>query len=377
MKEFQVIFPMLKTKKARRNFLIGTVVIILLSIILTTYLAKTHGKEFHLQHFFPAILTLLVFNYIVCFFHVCYFFLFGQFIGFFSRISVYDEGITYKMGFITFKFKFQNINRITVIDEQTASEGFKLEWNLSGLKGICIEADPQVVSRMKIATPQDAKGIEIFIKDFDGFIDELKANMPNEVRKRILIEKPDQQSTEPELDEQGQVKKIYPLHKKMVIGYVIGYLIYSIMKIFFFQTFYVASGSMAPTLLEGDRVLVNKYVYLSSAPQRGDIVVYSPPRNSGKKFIHRIVALPNEKVQFKNGIILVNDAELKGSPYENKGGYVQESQVMQVPAGGYFVLGDNRTSGQDSRYLGVISKDSIIGKAAIIYYPFNRTGPIK
>ncbi len=353
MKEFQVIFPMLKTKKARRNFLIGTVVIILLSIILTTYLAKTHGKELHLQHFFPAILTLLVFNYIICFFHVCYFFLFGKFIGFFSRISVYDEGITYKMGFITFKFKFQNINRITMIDEQTASEGFKLEWNLSGLKGICIEADPQVISRMKIATPQDAKGIEIFIRDFDGFMDELKANMPNEIRKRILVEQPGGQITEPELEEQDQVKRVHPLYKKMIIGYIIGSLIYSIFKIFFFQTFYIASGSMAPTLLEGDRVLVNKYVYLFKAPQKGDIVVYDSSRNSEKKFIHRIIALPNEKIGVDDG----------GRP-------------IQVPANSYFLSGGNASS-IDSRYFGFVSKDNIIGKVIIIYYPFHRMGSIK
>ena len=148
------------------------------------------------------------------------------------------------------------------------------------------------------------------------------------------------------------------------------------------QAFKIPSKTMEPTLLQGDMILVNKVIYKKSEPKRGDLIVFIYPENTKKIFVKRLVGLPGETIEIKNGSILINGIVLSeplfaNKYYYNKGDYAKEGQTVKIPGDGYFVLGDNTASGLDSRYWGFVPKKYIVGKAYKIYYPFNRSGPIK
>ncbi len=148
------------------------------------------------------------------------------------------------------------------------------------------------------------------------------------------------------------------------------------------QAFNIPTETMTPTLLKGDLILADKAIYKKEAPKRGDVIVFIYPENTKKMFVKRLVGLPNETLEIKNGSIYINGEPLKTVPFENRyyynrGEYGKEGQVIQIPNDSYFVLGDNSASSQDSRYFGFVPKLYLIGKAYKIYYPFGRSGPIK
>lgn len=142
---------------------------------------------------------------------------------------------------------------------------------------------------------------------------------------------------------------------------------------------YIPSGSMLPTLQVNDRLIVDKLGYHFKDPQRGDIVVFSPTeklqeQNFHDAFIKRVIGLPGEKIEVKNGRVYVNDQPLK----EN---YIADAPQYQygpvtVPQGSYLVLGDNRNNSYDSHYWGFVPRDKIIGRAVVRFWPINRVGEI-
>lgn len=149
------------------------------------------------------------------------------------------------------------------------------------------------------------------------------------------------------------------------------------------QAFKIASETMNPTLIKGDRVLVDKAIYKKSEPERGDLVVFKYPEDSQRSFIKRVVGLPNETIEIKNGRILINGVAIKEPAvltkiyYYNKGDYGKAGQVTKISNDSYYVLGDNSNISQDSRYWGLVPKEYLEGKAYKIYFPFNRSGAIK
>ena len=121
--------------------------------------------------------------------------------------------------------------------------------------------------------------------------------------------------------------------------------------------------------MTGDRIIINRLAYINETPQRGDIISFSFPDNESETFLKRIIALPNEKIEGKDGIIYINDEALTNDytpivSYDDFGPYT-------VPENCYFVMGDNRTNSYDSRYWEhkFVTKDKIVGKAIIKYYP--------
>ena len=167
-----------------------------------------------------------------------------------------------------------------------------------------------------------------------------------------------------------------------------------IVRPFIVQAYKIPSGSMRMTLLEGDIILVNKFIYGARAPftnfylpgvrspQRGDVIVFIYPENPKKDFIKRLVALPTEIVEIKNGTIYVNDkpvvdALFSQRYYYNRGNYGKEGQKITVPKDSYYVLGDNSASSADSRYWGFVPRKNILGKAMVIYWPLNRIRSIR
>lgn len=172
------------------------------------------------------------------------------------------------------------------------------------------------------------------------------------------------------------------------------FLAFCVIRPFIVQAFKIPTGSMRPTLLEGDKILVNKFIYGAKVPftnlrlpgfrkpQRADVVVFIYPEDKRRDFIKRLVAFEDETVQIINGTIYVNDKPLDNPLfsqryYYNRGLYGEEGKKVVVPKGTYFVLGDNSASSRDSRYWGFVPKGNILGQAFIIYWPLNRIRIIK
>ena len=145
-----------------------------------------------------------------------------------------------------------------------------------------------------------------------------------------------------------------------------------------------SSEAMAPTLVKGDRVLVDKAIYRRSEPQRGDIIVFKYPDDPKRPFIKRLAGLPGETVEIRDGRLVINGAELEASagrwatlPYSNQGQYAQKGQAVSVPTDSYFVLGDNSAASHDSRFWGFVPKQNLIGKAYKIFWPPDRSGELE
>lgn len=133
--------------------------------------------------------------------------------------------------------------------------------------------------------------------------------------------------------------------------------------------------SMEPSLHNGQRLIVNKLVYYFHPPQRGDIVILRRPDRPDFTVVKRVIALPGERVEIKrDGRVYLNgSAEPLAEPYV--GEKDRESYSLErVPAGHYFVLGDNRAASLDSRYFGPVPRKNIVGKAWISIWPLSEWG---
>jgi signal peptidase I len=167
-------------------------------------------------------------------------------------------------------------------------------------------------------------------------------------------------------------------------------LIAVVVRTFIFQTFWIPSPSMATTLVENDRVLVNKLSYTVGDIERGDVVVFERPGNMAtseiKDLIKRVVALPGERVSIIDGTVRINGRPLS-EPYTD--GQATEAKVgcgngrtagidseagLEIPAGHVLVMGDNRTNSDDGRCFGPIATDLIVGRAFVIMWPPSKIG---
>ncbi len=182
--------------------------------------------------------------------------------------------------------------------------------------------------------------------------------------------------------------------QEWVESIIIAFVLAMVIRTFVVQAFKIPTGSMRPTLLEGDIILVNKFIYgvrvpftnfvlpKLRQPARGDVVVFVYPEDPKKDFIKRMVATPGETVEIRNGTIYINDKPLTDPEfsqryYYNRGDFAREGFKITVPKDSYFVLGDNSLSSQDSRYWGFVPKANLLGKALIIYWPPQRIRLIK
>ena len=165
-------------------------------------------------------------------------------------------------------------------------------------------------------------------------------------------------------------------------------------RTFIIQAFKIPTGSMRPTLIEGDRILVNKFLYGAKIPftqirlpkvrdpQRLDVIVFVYPEDKRRDFIKRLIAFGGETVEVRGGSLYINgqiidDPIARQIHYYNRGEFAEEGQGIEVPAGSFFVLGDNSASSRDSRYWGFVPEELLIGKAEVIYWPLNRIRLLK
>lgn len=185
-----------------------------------------------------------------------------------------------------------------------------------------------------------------------------------------------------------------PVWRDWMESIIVAFFLAMVIRAFVVQAFKIPTGSMRMTLIEGDLILVNKFIYGAKvpflkfwlpavrSPQRGDVVVFVYPEDRKKDFIKRLVGLPGETVEIKGGSIYIN-----GNPatepifnqiyYYNRGDFSAEGQKITVPQNSYFVLGDNSISSKDSRFWGFVPKENLLGQALIIYWPLNRIRQIK
>jgi len=141
------------------------------------------------------------------------------------------------------------------------------------------------------------------------------------------------------------------------------------------RSYTVHYTSMLPNVEESDWIMVNRASYAFGEPQRGDIIVFDTPFQSPRPFIKRIIGLPGELVEVRDGSVFINGTALQETYTREPPNYVMEAE--QIPDGEYFVLGDNRNNSNDSRYGWTVPRDNIIGKAWFTYWPPGRLGSIK
>jgi signal peptidase I len=140
----------------------------------------------------------------------------------------------------------------------------------------------------------------------------------------------------------------------------------------------VPSASMETTIMTNDRLIANRLAYITSDPERFDIVVFKFPDDESKLYIKRIIGLPGDKVEIRDGEVYINDStEPLDDSFLHEPMYSQNA-VYNVPEGCYFMLGDNRNNSADSRMWNnkFVAKDKILGKAVFRYWPLNNIGPV-
>jgi signal peptidase I len=199
-------------------------------------------------------------------------------------------------------------------------------------------------------------------------------------------------------------------------------LIALVFRTFLFHPFNIPSGSMVPTLLIGDYLFVSKFSYgysrysfpidlsfidgriWAGEPERGDVVVFRPPREPETDYIKRVIGLPGDRIQVRDGVLYINDVAVEREPageWEGAGRFGSETaiqayretlpngvsyltldetangvgdntRVYEVPPDHYFLMGDNRDNSQDSRFLegpvGFVPSENLVGRAEIIFF---------
>jgi len=146
--------------------------------------------------------------------------------------------------------------------------------------------------------------------------------------------------------------------------------VYAVLIVTFgFQVARVEGQSMAPTLEDQDRLIVNKLVYRIGEPRRGDIVMLYYPLNPDKSFVKRVIAEEGDTVRIVDGRVYVNDIPLKDDYVASEYRSHDDWGPSVIPEGYYFVMGDHRNNSSDSRHWGMVPKKYIIGKVQLRWWP--------
>src|SRR5918998_1959641 len=200
---------------------------------------------------------------------------------------------------------------------------------------------------------------------------------PGELCLGFMSEKPyyqDQQFQTSERERRNAPKKGGGFVEYLVIFLISFALVFGFVRPFVMEAFWIPSGSMIPTLQINDRVLVNKFIYRFTEPERGDIVVFESVDDPETDLIKRVVGLPGDKIAVRSGRLIVN-GKPQQEPYTNKK-FPDRSffAATPVPKNHVFVMGDNRANSSDSRVFGPLPKKNIEREAFLRFWPLGRIG---
>jgi signal peptidase I len=201
----------------------------------------------------------------------------------------------------------------------------------------------------------------------------------------------DASPVDPGLEEQRRK----PFWRELPVLVVIAFAVALLIKTFLLQAFFIPSASMEPTLVEGDRVLVEKISYRFSDPERGDVVVFEKdlgpppievddslwtdisdgvrslfgfPTGGSQDFIKRVIAVEGDTIEGREGRVFVN-GEPVDEPYLTEGLEISPFGPAEIPEDMIFVMGDNRNNSDDSRSFGPIEEDTVVGRAFVLIWP--------
>ncbi len=181
-------------------------------------------------------------------------------------------------------------------------------------------------------------------------------------------------------------KKIFNyLYEEWIKPILIALILALIIRAFFIQAYKIPTGSMRMTLIENDKILVNKIGYRFNEPERGDVMVFKYPLDPKKDFVKRLIAFEGEEVEIKDGAVYIDGNRLEdpkvilNNYYYNREDwdYGRYGQTIKVPEDHYFVLGDNSAQSSDSRNWGFVPEKNTLGKAFLIWWPPKRVGLIE
>ncbi len=164
------------------------------------------------------------------------------------------------------------------------------------------------------------------------------------------------------------------LFRELLEVVVIALILTFVIQTWVFETFVVEGDSMLDTLHHGDRVLVNKFIYRFTDPERNDVVVFAHPGEGNRELIKRVIGTPGELVEMRAGQLFVNGEPLQ-EEYITRGDNSDFAPV-KVPPRSVFVLGDNRGSSDDSRSFGFVPRSDVRGKTWLIFWPPGSAGTL-
>ncbi|EFL50598.1 signal peptidase I [Solidesulfovibrio fructosivorans JJ]] len=188
-----------------------------------------------------------------------------------------------------------------------------------------------------------------------------------------------------------------PRWQKLLLEYLealaVALVLALVIRTFVVQAFKIPSGSMLDTLLIGDHLLVNKFLYGTHIPftdkvifpiedpQHEDVIVFEFPEDTSKDFIKRIIGVPGDVLEMKDKVVYRNGQKLDEPYVKHTDPGIQARRdnfgPITVPPGKYFVMGDNRDESYDSRFWGFVDKDKIRGKAWVIYWSWDGPSDIR
>jgi signal peptidase I len=171
------------------------------------------------------------------------------------------------------------------------------------------------------------------------------------------------------------LRKIYAFFVDTLQSILIAASIFLVIYIFIARPFQVNGDSMYPNFQNGEYVLTNLLGLRLNNPRLGDVVVFVAPIDAEKDFIKRVIGTPGDAVMVKNGDVYLNGTHLGESAYLKPtvktygGSFLKDGETITVPAGEYFVMGDNRTYSSDSREWGFVKRTALIGESLFVYWP--------
>ena len=206
-------------------------------------------------------------------------------------------------------------------------------------------------------------------KTFESTIEKAENTTQEKPKKKKRTKKKAIEKSEKQ--EVSKLKEAISFMTPIVIALIVAILL----KTFIFANAVVPTGSMINTIQEGDRIIASRLAYINEDPKRYDVIIFHYPDDESQLFVKRIIGMPGETINIKNGIVYITDAN--GNTAEARSDFITncvptgDFGPYTVPLGSYFVMGDNRNDSWDARYWKKknVEKKKIIGKVKFRYFP--------